>query len=50
LSGLLNTFDKIRIARHNVQYDGNLVEPEEADFILEFAETFLNTAKKILKE
>jgi len=48
LSSLLNTFDKIRISRHNVQYAGNLVEYEEADFVIVFAETFLKTAKNIL--
>lgn len=29
---------------------GNLVEPKEAYFLLEFAEKFLNTTKKILKD
>ena len=43
--GLLNIFDKIRLSRHNVQYGGELVDKEEAAFVIKFAEDFLLTAK-----
>ena len=45
---LLNTFDKIRISRHNIQYGGTLIDKEEADFVIEFARRFLEKTKKIL--
>ncbi len=45
---LLNTFDKIRLSRHNVQYGGLLVGRKEAEFVVEFAEEFLKTARKKL--
>ena len=32
IADLLNAFDKLRIARHNVQYSGSLVCEEEATF------------------
>ena len=47
---LLNTFDKIRISRHNIQYGGMLIDNEEADFVYEFAKQFLEKTKKIIKE
>ncbi len=31
------TFDKMRIARHNVQYGGGLVKRDEAAFSVRFA-------------
>ena len=45
---LLNTFDKVRISRHNVQYRGSLVNKEEAEFVLDFAKTFLEKTKEII--
>ena len=48
LLDLLNTFDKIRISRHNIQYGGTLITTEEADFVYEFAQEFLDKTKKIL--
>ena len=48
LVSLLNTFDKIRISRHNIQYGGLLIDIEEAEFVFNFAKQFLETAKKII--
>lgn len=45
---LINTFDKIRLSRHNIQYGGLLVSREEAEFVVGFAEEFLKVAKKEL--
>jgi uncharacterized protein (UPF0332 family) len=47
---LLNVFDKIRLSRHNVQYGGELVREDEAAFVIEFAQDFLDAAKTELKE
>ncbi len=47
---LLNTFDKIRISRHNIQYGGILIDIEEAEFVYDFAKQFLDKTKKMLKE
>ncbi|KYK30668.1 MAG: DNA-binding protein [Thermoplasmatales archaeon SG8-52-3] len=49
LIDLLNTFDKIRISRHNIQYGGILIDIEEAEFVYEFAKQFLEETKKITK-
>ena len=49
LLDLLNTFDKIRISRHNIQYGGILIDKEEAEFVYDFAKEFLDKTKKILK-
>ena len=49
LLDLLNTFDKIRISRHNIQYGGILIDLEEAEFVYDFAKDFLDKTKKILK-
>lgn len=49
LIDLLNTFDKIRISRHNIQYGGILIDIEEAEFVYEFAKQFLEETKKIIK-
>jgi uncharacterized protein (UPF0332 family) len=48
LLDLLNTFDKIRISRHNVQYGGSLVNKEEAEFVIDFAKMFLEKTKEII--
>jgi uncharacterized protein (UPF0332 family) len=50
LIDLLNTFDKIRISRHNIQYGGTLIDVKEADFVYEFAKQFLEKTKKIIKD
>ena len=47
---LLKIFDKIRLSRHNVQYGGELVREDEAAFVIEFAQDFLDAAKTELKE
>jgi len=44
----LNTFDKIRLSRHNVMYGGLLVNKEEVEFVVEFAEEFLRIVRKKL--
>ena len=49
LLDLLNTFDKIRISRHNIQYGGILIDLEEAKFVYEFAKKFLKETKKLIK-
>ena len=50
LIDLLNTFDKIRISRHNIQYGGILIDKEEAEFVYDFAKQFLEKTKSILKD
>ena len=47
---LLNTFDKIRISRHNIQYGGLLIDIEEAEFVYDFAKRFLDKTKSIINE
>ena len=47
---LLNTFDKIRISRHNIQYGGTLIGIEEAEFVYDFAKQFIEETKKVIKE
>ncbi len=44
----LNTFDKIRLSRHNVMYGGTLITREEAEFVIKFAEEFLEIVKSQL--
>ena len=46
---LLNTFDKIRISRHNIQYGGTLIDIEEVDFVYDFAKQFLENTRKTIK-
>jgi uncharacterized protein (UPF0332 family) len=50
LKKLLNTFDKMRISRHNVQYGGTFVTYEEAEFSIKFAEELFNATEGILKK
>jgi len=50
LLDLLNTFDKIRISRHNIQYGGILIDKEEAEFVYDFAKEFLEKTKNFLKD
>jgi uncharacterized protein (UPF0332 family) len=45
---LLNTFDKIRISRHNIQYGGSLVNKKDTEFVLDFAKMFLEESKKTI--
>ena len=47
---LLNTFNKIRISRHNIQYAGKLIDFEESKFVFDFAKRFLVKTKDVLKE
>ena len=49
LMNLINIFDRLRIQRHNVQYDGALIGRREAKFIINYARSFLETVKGILK-
>ncbi len=43
---LLNAFDKLRVARHNVQYSGSLVCEEEAAFCIRLAHRALVLARQ----
>jgi uncharacterized protein (UPF0332 family) len=47
---LLNTLDRFRLSRHNVQYGSMLVNREEAEFVIEFAEDFLKATESELSE
>ncbi len=49
LVDFLNTLDRLRMTRHKVQYGGYLITKEEAEFLVDFAEEFLNHAREILK-
>jgi len=44
----IDTMDKIRISRHQIQYSGEFANKEEAEFVLEFSEEFLKLVKRIL--
>ena len=46
LSELIDTFDELRMSRHNVQYGGYRVNKEEAEFILNFVGNFLKVVKE----
>jgi uncharacterized protein (UPF0332 family) len=50
LLDLMNTFDKIRISRHNIQYGGMLIDKQESEFVYDFAKEFLEKTKNILKD
>jgi uncharacterized protein (UPF0332 family) len=43
------TLDKLRLSRHNVQYGGSLVLPDEAEFAAEFAQRFYTAVSARLK-
>lgn len=45
ISDSLGAFDQLRLSRHNVQYGGELVDKEEAETAVEFAENFCNLVK-----
>jgi len=46
ISGMLGTFDEIRLSRHDVQYGGALVSKEKAQLVLNFASDFLELVKE----
>ncbi len=46
IADLLNAFDKLRVARHNVQYSGSLVCEEEAAFCIRLAHRALGLARQ----
>ena len=46
VADLLNAFDKLRVARHNVQYSGALVFAEEAAFCIRLAHRALVLARQ----
>ncbi|RXE55373.1 DNA-binding protein [Methanoculleus taiwanensis] len=48
VADLLNAFDKLRIARHNVQYSGSLVCEEEAAFCTRLACQAFDLARRRL--
>jgi uncharacterized protein (UPF0332 family) len=43
------TLDKLRLSRHNVQYGGSLVLPDEAEFAAAFAKRFYDAVFARLK-
>ena len=45
----LDSLDQVRLSRHNVQYGGDLVDPEEAEYVVRFAGDFLELAQKTLR-
>lgn len=49
LNDMINTFDRLRISRHNVQYGGKRVSKEEVLFAISFAEEFLKTVERTLE-
>ena len=46
----LDTFDKIRLSRHNIQYGGVTTDKKEAEYVLNFAREFLDVAMDLLKQ
>jgi len=46
VADFLNAFDKLRVARHNVQYSGSLVCEEEAAFCIRLAHRALVLARQ----
>jgi uncharacterized protein (UPF0332 family) len=46
ISSLLNTFDQLRLSRHDVQYGGALVTEEKAKFVVGFASEFLEAVRE----
>lgn len=49
LQNFAATLDKLRLSRHNVQYGGSLVLPDEAEFTAEFAQRFYEAVSARLK-
>ena len=48
LSNLLNSVDKVRLSRHEIQYRGEFTNKEEAQFVLNLTKNFKNHALKLL--
>ena len=46
----LDTFDKIRLSRHNIQYGGVTTDKKETEYVLNFAREFLDVAMDLLKQ
>ena len=46
----LRTFDKMRVSRHNVQYNGSLIRDEEAEFSCRFARSFCDAVEERLNK
>jgi len=44
----LNAIDKVRVSRHEIQYQGYVVDKEEVEFVVNLAKEFLNYVKKLL--
>lgn len=49
LSTFLNSIDKVRLSRHEVQYRGEFTDKEEAQFVLDLTKNFKNYALKLLE-
>jgi len=49
LMKMFSTFDQLRLSRHNVQYDGDLVSKEKAKLVIDFASQFIKIAKRKCK-
>ena len=45
----LNSINKVRISRHQVQYRGDMADKEEAEYVLDLTKKFLNYIKVKLK-
>ncbi len=48
LHDFLDSIDRIRVVRHEVQYRGTTADKEEADFVINLATKFLDYVKKLL--
>jgi len=46
----LDTVDKIRLSRHNIQYGGDTTDKKETQYVLNFAREFLDVAMDLLKQ
>ena len=49
LLNFLNSVDKVRISRHELQYGGEFSNKEEAEFVLDLAGDFIKYVKKKLR-
>jgi len=49
LQDFLNSIDKIRFSRHEIQYTGKFSNKDEAKFVLDLAKEFLNYVRLRLK-
>ncbi len=48
LHDFLDSIDRIRVERHEVQYRGTTADKEEADFVINLATKFLDYVKRLL--